>query len=79
MNPSSNRSGNVSDFGVIDSNNAIIVTTRKRNDLTWNIQTMFIIYRNEKYTISSSPVNLEFEDSMIQFVAVKQSEKADNG
>ena len=43
-------SKNITDLGVIDLNNSIIIKTRKRSDLTYNIQTQYIIYRNEKYT-----------------------------
>ena len=71
-------SRNTTDLGVIDLNNSIIVKTRKRNDLTYNIQTQYIIYRDEKYTIVSYPVNVDFEDNTIQFIATRDSLKLTN-
>ena len=51
----------------------IIVTLRDRKDLTYNLQTMFLKYRGEKYTIKSYPENKDFKDNTIQFVCVKVS------
>ena len=61
------------EFGVLDASNSIIVTLRKRNDLTYNLQTMFLKYRGQKYIIKSFPVNKNFEDSNITIVATKES------
>jgi len=65
-------SSNITAFGVIDVNNSVIVTIRKR---AIDIETMYIMYRGFKYTISSSPVNPNFEDSILQFIATKESLK----
>jgi len=70
FNPGS-RNNNSSEFGLLDANNALTITTRKRNDITYNSETQFIIYRGEKYIFSTSPVNVNFEYREIQFIVTK--------
>ena len=72
------RDSNSTDFGLLDVNNALKITTRKRNDITYNSTTQYIMYRGVKYNITTSPTNVNFEDNMIQFIAVKSSSKEDN-
>ena len=70
------RSGLVTDFGLLDASTSLVITMRKRNDLVYDIQTMFIKYRNEKYIIKSFPINKDFEDNSISIVCVKESNLA---
>ena len=72
------RDSNSTDFGVLDVNNALKITTRKRNDITYNSTGQYIMYRGEKYTINTAPTNVNFEDNMVQFIAVKSSSKNEN-
>ena len=70
-----NKSTLTSEFGVLDSSNSIEITMRKRNDLDYNTQTMFIMYRSEKYIIKSFPININFEDSYIRIICTKEANR----
>ena len=67
------KNNNSLEYGLIDPNNALIITTRKRNDITYNSEGQYIIYRGEKYIISTDPVNVNFEDNEIKFIVTKAS------
>lgn len=67
----SSQTRNVQDLGITDPNNAITVTLRKRNDINYNSINQFIKYRGVKYVIASSPVNEDFLDAYISFIAVR--------
>jgi hypothetical protein len=64
---------NLNAFGVNDTQNAILITFRKRNDITYNSINQFVIYRGLKYIISTNPNNEQFEDSFITFIGVRQA------
>jgi len=64
------------DSGILDASNSIMITLRKRNDLNYNMSTMFVKYRNEKYIIDSFPANIDFEDSTIKIVCTKEGNNA---
>ena len=59
--------------GDLNTDSGVIVTLRKRNDLTYSISTMFIKYRSEKYIINSFPTNIDFEDSTIKLMCTKEA------
>lgn len=65
-----------SDFGITNSQLAIIVTVRKRNDFYYNSINQFIKYNGEKYTILSFPEDKNFDHAFITFIAVKEDTKA---
>ena len=65
--------------GLIDVNDSLIITVRKRNDITYNSQTQFIKYRGDKYIITTSPVNVNFEDREVQFIVKLASNTTLNG
>lgn len=50
----------------------ILVTVRKRDDIEFNSKTIYIKYRDAKYTISTFPLNENFVDNVISFIAVKE-------
>ena len=52
--------------GITDTNNIFILTLRKRNDLVYNSDNMYFVYKTVKYVISSEPVNVGFEDRDIE-------------
>lgn len=68
------RNSAITDFGILDANNAITITLRKRNDITYDVKTHYFVYRDEKYIIKSFPVNNNFEDSVIQMICVKAND-----
>ena len=35
---------NLSEFGLVDGQNAVQFTVRKRNDLDYNLETMYVLY-----------------------------------
>lgn len=70
------RQNNISKFGLTDPQNTVIFTLRKRNDLDYNVENMYIKYRGVKYTISTSPTNVDFNDSTIIFMGVADSIKS---
>lgn len=59
-------------FGLSETTNRIVVQLRKRNDITYNSSNQFVMYRNEKYIITSEPVNVDFEDREIQITLTKE-------
>ena len=69
---------NSTEFGVLDLNSALKITTRKRNDITYNSETQYIVYRGEKYIINTAPINVNFEDNEVQFIVVKSANKLEN-
>jgi hypothetical protein len=54
--------------GITETNNILILTLRKRNDLVYNSENMFFVYNTVKYVISSEPVNVGFEDRDIEII-----------
>lgn len=66
---------NSDSFGIIDKDNAILIQLRKRNDITYNALNQFIKYRGEKYIVKLQPTNIDFNDSYIQIIAVKEATK----
>lgn len=61
------------EFGLSETTNRIVVQLRKRNDITYNSKNQFVMYRGDKYIISSEPVNIGFEDREIQITLTKES------
>ncbi len=68
-----NRGDLRTDIGILEASNSIVITLRKRLDLVYNMTTMFIKYRGEKYIIDSFPANIDFEDSIIKIVCTKET------
>lgn len=58
-------------LGISEGTFSILVRLRNRKDLVYDISTQFLKYRNEKYIIQSEPININFEDSIIEIVATK--------
>lgn len=63
----------MTEMGMLDASNSIVITTRKRDDLDWSVAKMFIRYRGNDYVIKSNPTNINFEDRLIKFIATKQN------
>lgn len=62
---------NLTEFGLSDTQNAVTITLRNRNDITYN-STMYFIYRGSNYIISTDPINEDFKNAYITFIAVRQ-------
>ena len=60
------------DNGITNATNQIIITTRLRNDLTYNSINQFIKYGGVKYIISNQPYNVSFDNMFIEIVATAQ-------
>jgi len=71
-----NRGDLNTNIGILDASNSIIITLRKREDLNYNMTTMFIKYRGEKYIINSFPANIDFKDNLIKIVCTKEGNNA---
>jgi len=69
------RNSQTTDFGITNTQNAVIITTRKREDIDYTSINQYIMYRGNKYVISTTPTNVNFEDSFIKFIATRQNTK----
>jgi len=65
----------ITTLGIVDPSRTILVTVRK-NVVDYDIETMFIKYRGNKYTITVAPVNVDFDDAMIIFAATEETTKS---
>lgn len=61
--------------GVGSSSNGIVVRARKRSDITYNKINQFIKHKGVSYMIQSEPVNVDFQNKIIEFVAVRNELK----
>jgi len=66
------------EFGIIDTNDTIVLKLRKRNDITYNSTNLFFKYRNVDYIVQGEPVNVGFEDREIQITLKRESVKTHN-
>lgn len=65
--------GRLTDLGITDPSNAIIVKFRHRNDLTYNAINQYLKYRGIKYIIQNDPTNIDFMDVDIEIIATKEA------
>ena len=66
----------LTDFGISETQMAISVKVRLRSDFTYNSINQFIVYRGESYTINTFPTNTNYDNSYIEFIAVKEAVKS---
>ncbi len=67
------RLGNLaSDLGIEDRNNTIIITLRKRDDITYNSINQFVKYGGFIYNIQTEPINTDFDNSYVMLFATRQ-------
>ncbi len=62
-------SNQVTTLGLDFTKSNILVTTRKRNDFDYNSKTIYIKYKDNKYTITSYPTDENFISAFITFIA----------
>ena len=60
------------DLGVDDRSNTVVITLRKRSDITYNSVNQFIKYSGYKYVIQKQPVNDDFNNSYVTLLATRQ-------
>jgi head-tail adaptor len=60
------------DFGTLSTESGVIITIRNRKDLRLNSTNNFILYRGNKYIISTNPTNVQFKDNIVQFIGVRE-------
>lgn len=65
----------LTDLGISNTQVAIFVKVRIRSDFAYNSINQFIKYRGESYIINSFPINTDFDNSYIEFIAVKEPTK----
>ena len=63
------------DLGITETNQGVMFTFRKRNDLTYNSINQYLKYRGVKYIISSFPDNVDFNDAFVEIVALREAQK----
>ena len=66
-------SSRLTDLGVTDPTNAIIVQLRKRNDINYNAINQYLKYRGYRYIIQNAPTNIDFNDTDIEIIATRES------
>ena len=57
--------------GLQSSSNGIVITVRNRRDFAYNNINQFIKFKGVDYSIKSMPVNVDFNNDYIEFVAVR--------
>lgn len=67
-----NKYDKLTELGVTDPQNTIIVYLRKRSDIDYNARDMVIKYRNVSYVIQNRPLNVDFLDTEIEIIATVQ-------
>jgi len=61
----------LTDLGITDPINTIIIKTRYRNDIDYNAVNQYILYRNIKYIVQNAPTNENFMDVDIEIIATR--------
>lgn len=70
--PSAKQVTLITELGITDPANTIIIKLRNRNDITYNAINQFIKYRGAKYVIQNAPVNVNFNDVDIHIIATRE-------
>lgn len=63
------------DYGLLDSDEPVQFTVRKRNDITYSMKNTYIKYRNVKYMILAEPIEVDFTNKEIQFIGIREARK----
>ena len=62
----------MTEIGITDPTNTIVVKMRYRNDITYNAINLFIKYRGVKYIIQNTALNVDFNDTEIEIMATRE-------
>lgn len=63
----------LTELGITDPVNAIIINLRHRIDVDYNAINQFIKYRGVKYIIQTAPTNINFENAEIELIATREA------
>ncbi len=66
------KSRRLTDLGITDPVNTIVINLRHRNDIKYNAINQFIRYRGIDYIIQNAPTNKGFEDVDVEIIATRQ-------
>jgi len=64
----------LNELGLNDMTFNILVTLRKRNDITYDSINQFFVYRGYRYMFIVSPVETNFNDSFVTLIATRDTE-----
>jgi len=59
------------DLGLISTENNIIIKIRNRANTEIKPNAMWLTYRGDKYSIKTTPTNLDFKDNIVMFICTK--------
>lgn len=62
----------LTDLGITDPVNTIVINTRDRNDIDYNAVNQYILYRGVKYIIQNATINVDFNDVDIEIIATRE-------
>ena len=62
----------LTELGITDPINTLVIQLRHRNDIDYNAVNQFIKYRSVNYIIENAPINEEFRDTDIMIIAKRQ-------
>ena len=65
------KGGELTEVGINDPSKAIKIMLRKRNDITYNAVNQYVVYDGVKYAITTEPININFNHSFVEFIAVR--------
>jgi len=60
------------ELGITDPMNTIIVKMRYRKDITYNAINIFLKYRDVKYIIQNTALNVDFNNTDIEIIATRE-------
>jgi len=60
------------DIAELYTGNAIQIETRLRIDLPYNSINQFIVYKGERYKIATDPTNVDVNNSIVTFLAIRE-------
>ena len=66
-----NTARNLDSVGVAETSQSIRVVCRKREDLPYNSVNLYVKYGGDKYSIISTPIDVDFNHSLIEFIMDK--------
>jgi len=63
-----NSSRSLDSVGMSETSQSIRVVCRKREDLIYNSDDLYVKYAGDKYAIISTPIDVDFNHSIIEFI-----------
>ena len=63
-------------LGITDPTNTIFISTRLRNDITYNAINQYIVYNGFKYIIQNEPTSVDFTNTEVEIIATRERTKS---